>query len=536
MTARIWRLWAALIGLALGLLALGPALRPGFTLSYDMVFVPHPVFTRGTFGLTGTLPRQVPSDAVVTALSTVFPGELVQKSILLAIFVMASMSAAELVPSARPAPRLAAGVLYAWNPFVAERLLLGQWALLLGYAALPWVVRAAADKGGWGLVRALVPAAIGGFAAVAVSGLVALIVGTRKWRALGAILLVSLPWMVTGLVRPGGLSVDTAGVDAFSARADTPFGRLGSLLLLGGAWNRETVPPGYGAALTAAAWLAVVVAAIATYALRCRTPWARSLGIAAGTGFAIAALGVLAPGPLRWAMDALPPLAVLRDGQQFVAPVAVLVAVGLGVAVDRFRFREAAIAGIAVPIVLLPALAWGASGRLDAVHYPADWAAAKRIIDRDPADGAVVLLPWAAYRSYEWNSGRRVLDPIPRYLARRVIWNDGVVVGTTRLAAEDPRARALNGTTFATDVLRGAGVRYVVLDAETSTPVPGATRVLTGPDIAVYRIAGPIARVPEKAPPTWAAVLAWLASCVGILWSFLASRITVVNHFPSRRS
>src|SRR6266700_8294456 len=36
---------------------------------------------------------------------------------------------------------LAAGVCYAWNPFVAERLLIGQWALLLGYAGLPWVVR-----------------------------------------------------------------------------------------------------------------------------------------------------------------------------------------------------------------------------------------------------------------------------------------------------------------------------------------------------------------------------------------------------------
>ena len=37
--------------------------------------------------------------------------------------------------------RLAAGVCYAWNPFVAERLLIGQWALLLGYAGLPWVIR-----------------------------------------------------------------------------------------------------------------------------------------------------------------------------------------------------------------------------------------------------------------------------------------------------------------------------------------------------------------------------------------------------------
>ncbi len=530
MTARM-RLWAALLGLVLGVLALGPALRPGFTLSYDMVFVPHPAFTKGTFGLTGVLPRNVPSDAVVTALSAVLPAALVQKLILLAIFVMACLAAAELTPG-RLVPRLAAGAVYAWNPFVAERLLLGQWALLLGYAALPWVVLAAwRGAPGPGLLRALVPAAIGGFAALAVSGLVVLVVSPRKIRAAGVLLLAGLPWLATGLLRPRGLGVDPAGVAAFAARADTPFGTLGSLLLLGGAWNSETVPPGYGAALTAAAWLVVVLAAISTYALCCRTPWARRLGIAAGIGFVLAALGVVAPRLLERAMDALPVLAVLRDGQQFVAPLAVVVAAGFGVALDRIRFRELAVLGIAVPIALLPALAWGASGRLQSVHYPADWAAAKRIIDGDPEPGAVLLLPWAAYRSYDWNGGRRVLDPLPRYLERRVVWNDGVVVGRIRLAAEDPRARALR--VFVRDTLLANGIRYVVIDS--GSPAFQATPILRGRDITVYRLDGEVARVREHAPRTVVAVLAWSVWCAGILWSFVAPRITLVNHFPQRR-
>src|SRR5690606_34407230 len=115
--------------------------------------------TAFTFGLTGVVPRHVPSDAFVTALAAVVPADVVQKLVLLAVFVMACASAASLVPSSRLLPRLAAGVCYAWNPFVAERLLLGQWALLLGYAALPWVVAAAARSdgphGGRRLVRAL---------------------------------------------------------------------------------------------------------------------------------------------------------------------------------------------------------------------------------------------------------------------------------------------------------------------------------------------------------------------------------------------
>src|SRR3954465_13127494 len=176
---------AAGTGLVLGALAIGPGLAPGFVLSYDMVFVPRPVFTKATFGLTGMLPRHVPSDAVVTALSHLAPADVVQKAILLAIFVLACASASTLVPSDRLLPRLAAGVVYAWNPFFAERLALGQWALLLGYAGLPLVVAAAARDGRTRprrLVLALVPAALGGFAAWAVSGLVALVIVVLRRR------------------------------------------------------------------------------------------------------------------------------------------------------------------------------------------------------------------------------------------------------------------------------------------------------------------------------------------------------------------
>src|SRR4051794_41912209 len=67
-----------------------------------------------------------------------------------------------------PAPAVVAGVAYAWSPYLAERLVLGQWALLLGFAALPWAGAAAVaagrgERGGWGAACARdVPAAGGG--------------------------------------------------------------------------------------------------------------------------------------------------------------------------------------------------------------------------------------------------------------------------------------------------------------------------------------------------------------------------------------
>jgi hypothetical protein len=533
---------AAGTGLALGALAIGPGLAPGFVLSYDMVFVPRPVFSKATFGLTGMLPRHVPSDAVVTALSHLAPADLVQKALLLAIFVLACAAASTLVPSERLLPRLAAGVVYAWNPFVAERLLLGQWALLLGYAGLPLVVTAAARGDHRRLALALLPAAIGGFAALAVSGLVALIVGWRGARSLLAtaavLLLVSLPWLVPSLLRVASAPADASGVAAFAARADTPFGALGSLLLLGGVWNAETVPGGYGGLLTAVIWLLVVAVAVVAHV---RGERIRRLGIAAVTGLVLASLGVVAPGVLRGAIGLWPGFALLRDGQQFVAPLAVLVAAGTGMAVARLPDWVAP--ALLLPLLLLPGLAWGAGGRLRAVHYPADWASARTVVAADPGD--VLVLPWDAYRGYPWNGGRRVLDPLPRFLPARVIINDGVRVAVPGgraidLAAEDPRARELDRLVRSgaplTAALAAHGVRYVAIDAGVADGrLAGAERLVTGPDLALYRLPGAV-QAHEAHPAQLPVYIAWFITFVTFIWSVRVPTSNLVETSQSKES
>src|ERR1700691_5862981 len=149
--------------------------------------------------------------------------------------------------------RLAAGVFYAWNPFVGERLIIGQWALLLGYAGLPWVLRAVIrpDEPPWRwtgrLGLALLPAVIGGFAAMAITALVVVPAvllsrfdrARRTAIALAALAVGSLPWLIPSLQH--AVYADPASVAAFAARADTPFGTIGSLVMLGGGWNAQTV-------------------------------------------------------------------------------------------------------------------------------------------------------------------------------------------------------------------------------------------------------------------------------------------------------
>jgi hypothetical protein len=605
---------------------MGPALGPGYVLSYDMVFLPHAPLSAATIGLSGGPPRAVPSDAVIAALSAVIPADLLQKVILVAIFTASCVGAARLLGrcaerAGRPAPllaRLAAGVFYAWNPFVAERLILGHWALLLGYAGLPWVVTAAWTAGPAGprwagrLAAALLPAAIGGYAAVGISVLAAVPAalarpagppgpggtgaggpgagpgtgsapdpgaspagdpasgpgsapepaagagagppprraaapgparrparGRRFAVTAGLLAAASLPWLIPSLLI--AVHTDPAGADAFAARPDTPFGGAVSLLMLGGSWNAQVVPRGYGGP-GSAAWLLVVLAALAGYlVLGSRKRAVPGLGIAAVAGLAVGAIGLAGPSRavLRHLIAAWPGFGVLRDGQQFIAPLALAEAIGLGLGVawlltamarprqpapgrrggDGARTAAVALAVMAVlaPVLLLPGLAWGAAGRLHTAGYPADWLAARRLIDADPRPGSAVLLPWAAYRRLAWNDGEAGLDPWTKLLRRPVIWNDALQVGALTVAAEDAPARrltpAMAGTGPLTGPLRTAGVRYVIVDAgpllagaaeaggtgclAARARLPGAAVVLASGDLIVFRLPGP---APASAP------------------------------------
>jgi hypothetical protein len=525
------------LGIGLGLLALGPGLRRGFLLSYDMVIVPREPFTATMFGLAGGPPRAVPSDAVLAAASRIVPADIVQKLVLLSVFALACAGAAALLEREPWFARLAAGVFYAWNPFVAERLLIGQWALLLGYAGLPWALRAviagpvASWRGAGRLGLALLPAAVGGFAAMAISALVVVPAAVlapggparRRLASAGAALAVlavaSLPWLIPSALRT--VSADPAGIAAFAARADTPFGSFGSLLMLGGVWNAQAVPAGYGGAWSAI-WLVLALAAAAGYvALGLRRHRWPGLTFAAVAGLAIASVGVTATGRglLRAAIGTWPGFAVLWDAQQFVAPLALAEALGAGLLVtwaarttvtgpeqtaigdeegDQPRTGGPgvviAVALVLAPILLLPGLAWGAAGRLRPAWYPAAWLEAAQMIDHSRAQGAALLLPWAAYRRPAWNGGRAVLDPWPRLVSRQVIWNTGPQVGDVKLKPDDPAARRLGRVILVpgplTAALEAAGVRLVIVDAggSVASRLPGCVVVFARPGLVIYQV------------------------------------------------
>ncbi|MEU5906198.1 hypothetical protein [Micromonospora sp. NPDC047527] len=494
--AVVLRRWwpEAALGFGVVIAILGPVLRRGYVLRYDLVFVPDPPFGATVWGSGSELPRAVPSELLAVGLSQLIPADMAQKVLLAGCLALAAVGAARLAPVGHPMARIAAGLAYVWNPWVYGRLHLGQWAVIAGYAALPWayawvlgVVRPPSDGTGPGRRSAVaggVTVVLGGPAMVlaAVLACAPALALARRWRALvaGAAALVGLtaPWWLALMSRGGAVDLDERGVAAFAVRPDTPLGVLGSVGTLGGIWSRHAVPVGRDQWPVALLALVLAAAAFWGYVLIRRrwpsTAW-WGLLVSAVLGTVIAVLPAWSVGA-QWMValvEHVPLAGAVRDGTRLLAPLALVQAVGLGMLVESLttaRARAWAPLVVAAPVLLLPGLAWGLSGQLDTVRYPAEWSAVRAEVNRDPAGGSLVSLPWSSFRAYRWAGNVPVLDPASRAFRRPVIGDQDVLVGRDRIRGEsreaDRVAAALAVPGDPGPALRRLGVRYVLIQTD----------------------------------------------------------------------
>ncbi len=562
---------ARLLALAVALVVTGPALAPGFVLLRDMVFVPRQDLDLDALGLGGTLPRAVPVDAVMGLLTAVVPGDLVQKAVLLAVVHAAVLGAARLVPPGPDGRRglagAVAGLVYGWSPYLAERLLMGHWSLLVAWAALPWIARAALRlRAGtpqalpW-LVLACAPAALTPTGSLLAAGVVVVLAGRRRrLLAAGAVLLLSLPWIVAGVLHPAGGASDAVGVAAFAARAEGWGGPLLALLGTGGIWNAGAVPSSRASALLPVVSLLLVCLAVVGWASRpaLRGP-GRGILLLGGAGLLLAMAGTV-PGLrdlVEFFVRAVPGAGLLRDAQKWVAWWALPLAVGAGLGARRLagevRARSAlpglgggvAAAAVLLPLIAVPDLVWGVGGRLQPVQYPADWQRVREALARETGPGDVLVLPFGAYRAFGWNDGRPQLDPAARWLPRPTVADDELVVGDATVAGEDVRARTVAAATDDPRALADLGIGWVLVEHGTpgrAVPetVTGLPVVVAGQDLDLYRVPG-AGESPAPSPGRVTTVVLAHASALGtvlgaVLWiTALPSTVTLRRRSPRKR-
>ncbi|MBU2696526.1 hypothetical protein [Pimelobacter sp. 30-1] len=538
---------------AVTLVILGPLLLGGgYWLVGDMVFVPHQPWKPAWLGLDGALPRAVPMDALVSLATHVVPGSVVQRLLLVGGFLAGGLGVARLVAGQRWWARAAAITLFCWNPWVYERLLMGQWAILLGYLLLPWVAGAAlrlrADRRDWApaavvLVLSAACSWSSGLMAVGVLGVLALGRDLGGWlRVAGLGLVANLTWLVPALTADTA-RVSTDGVFAgFAARAESAAGTAASVLSLGGTWKTSVVPPERTSALLVLLSCLLTVAAVA--GLRRAGP-GRGRWLALGAAAVVLALLPTLPGGadlLDRAADPVPGLALLRDSQRLLAPLGLVLAVGAAYAATALRERirpgtQALWSGVALlvvaPLLLLPSLAWGAAGELQRSSYPAAW---DEIADRIDGGDTTVVLPWSgSYRGFDWNHRRAVLDPAPRILPGEVVVDDRVLLTDRVIAPEDPRVVAVTLALADEDpagALRAIGVRWVLVERGMGTiEVPAGAIVLDRDGLTLVDLAagGEVVADPGTGVGTLRrifvvlghglAILLLFAGCAGILRS-----------------
>ncbi|TWP37129.1 hypothetical protein [Leekyejoonella antrihumi] len=562
MTSRSLRLSprsvGGLVGLGCAVLALGPALRPGYLLFYDMVFVPHLALGGRTLGVDGSVPRAVPNDLVVALLSHLASGWVVQKVLLVAVFVLVGAGVGGLMRSRWGAA--AAAIVAAWNPYLGERLGIGHWAFLLGYAVLPFLASAAGacreglPRGRFRLGLWLVLVALTGSTGAVLGLLVVLCVllvpgqSVRATRdrvldlvwTIGIFLLANAPWWFPFLFVAPSESGDPLGVQAFMSRADTPWGVVLSLVTTGGIWNQDVWFAERsswvvsGVALAAA--LGSVLVAARTTSWR-RVPATAGLAVAGVLSLVVAAASSLPGGSdlMTWVVTDVPGGGLLRDSQKFVGVWALVLAVATGLTVERLRAAGARVgadrAGVGVlavvimlwPVATLSGMIWGAQGRWRAVEYPQSY---QRLADDISAlpPGGVAAFPWTQYRQYAWDGNWVVLDPWQRLVQRSVLVNDDLPLAHEVVQGESLAARAVT-TALAdkrgvTQALHRAGVRYVLVETDQPTrpgmpDLSGARLVDRATGLALYDIGAP--SHPVAGPSGWYRYLGLVGGILALL-------------------
>ncbi|HME79615.1 MAG TPA: hypothetical protein VKI00_29320 [Mycobacterium sp.] len=536
------------------MLVVAPLISPGYLLLRDAVSTPRSYLTDSALGLMSA-PRATPQDFAIAWASHCVDGGIVVKALLVAGLWLAGWGAARLVamvlPEAGAAGQFVAITLAIWNPYVGERLLQGHWSLLLGYGCLPWVATnmyalRSVDRPVWrplfGLAFWIALAGLTptGLILAATVGLVCIVApgsGRPRWLCAavlaGGAVLAALPWLTAaalGLSSRDGIWTQTPDVAAFAARAEPGLGTLGSLASLGGIWNAEAVPTSRAtlfAVVSAAVLLAVVATGLPTV-LRRRA--VVPLVVLAVVSVLVPAALATGPGlaALHEVVNAAPGLGVLRDGQKWVALAMPGYALaGAGTVLTLRRWLRPAVTALVCCVALplsLPDLAWGVAGKVEPVHYPADWASVAAVINRDPA--AVAVLPADTMRRFAWSGPAPVLDPLPRWVRADVLTTGDLNISGVTVPGEGNRAHQVQRLLLAGAdpvALRRAGVGWLVVEAGTPGDMGLAARTFErlpvayrGRDLVLYRVGGAAAGAPaDRRLLAVIAHLVWLAMLIG---------------------
>ena len=491
----------------LALAIVGPWLQPGYIFALDMVFTPH-------LRMPDTLTSSYMFHAVLHVLNFVAPSSVIQKLLLLCVFFLSGVGMHRLVQIVSP-HRMGAyfgGVLYAVNPFTYDRLMTGQYSVLLGYALLPFFVRSLLvflqkPQFRQGVIIAIWVTVISVVSVHTLGSIVIIsIVAAALWLAknrrnkpwkglfwkwsvvsIGAFLLLNCYWFLPLLAGKGSTAKQiasfTSGDTASFATIGGSFaGKLLQVLSLRGFWAEDRdiyLQPsqqiGTWGLLLLLIWLLVVIGLISLWHQRQRA-------ITAFFAIIVLAGCILAVG-YGW-MQHVPILAGFREPQKFAGLIALGFAVlgSEGIAnVMRFIKNEfdstvgmiaAGSLALLLPIIVTSTIFWGARSQLAARSYPAAWTTVNAQLNADNEHFNTLFLPWHLYMRFGF-ADRVITSPAPQFFDKPVIVSDQPELGDVAAVHPTQTTQQLDRllqhadsiSNFASQ-LANLHIKYIILDKE----------------------------------------------------------------------
>jgi len=467
--------------LILALILVAPLFPPGYILTLDQVLtakIQSPNITSASFLFNG----------LMYLFNIFLPSYLLQKVILMAIFFFSGWGMYRLIPQKYGEARLFGGIFYAINPFVYERVMAGQWNLLLGYSLLPFFVVAVLDffnnpdKNNaikLAVFTTVITSIVIHFSLILacfflIYGFIFILFHQGKIYSLteyfllfaGLVFLFNINWILPTFLGKSGLS-ETIGtftpndLIAFQSVEDKRFGLVFNLLSGYGFWPEVykyfVIPKDI---IFFWPLLSVSFILLSSYGvIKILKEKENSLLFLLATLVVLFLLSLDFAGGIALKSfantifslyDKFPFLYGFREPQKLVGVLmfcyAIFGSIGLSFLVTKVKKSLLSalilIAFFISPFVYTPTVLGGFWGQLKPVFYPSSWTRANQILNSDRDKYLTLFFPWHQYMKFNFNNGRIVANPAPNFFDKTILSSQNYE--TIPLYSHDTRLEALH--------------------------------------------------------------------------------------------